>query len=429
MSSTKAPRRSKRIASKRNECIDLCSRSPPPKKYCSDESSYDSSIDDLDEESLYNDDATIGSADDDSESEQEIGSDDSSVSSGASILDNNSLPDMRATVNEEHKHGNRSKHAKSTPSPWSPPSSSKENTPNFNKPNTKPKSPVKKVRSSPPPTKERYTKDQEKAVEDVLLASKNGNASHYKVLNLPANASNADIKKRYKKLALKLHPDKNRAPLAGEAFKVIGNAYDVLKSPTKKAAYDINITNDMSNSVPRPPPEQPSTSTSEYAPGTSIYNTIPTGTDVTLHNLNPVSSHLNGIKGYVVSFQQGQYKIKRDDDPGYIDADPLALLQNIDVLRRSIHKEMKVPSYRSKHNRYNVKSRRGLIYSLGLDEFIIPNGTVVRLVVDSPEYNGKFGRIIGWTESFGSDGADTSRYKVQLSLEKTVLVKMAKVRL
>jgi len=70
-------------------------------------------------------------------------------------------------------------------------------------------------RSSPPPTKEIYTKAQEKAVEDVLLASKNGNASHYKVLNLPANASDADIKKRYKKLALKLHPDKNRAPLAG----------------------------------------------------------------------------------------------------------------------------------------------------------------------------------------------------------------------
>ena len=423
MNSTKAPRRS---TSKRNECIDLCSPSPPPKKYCSDESSYDSSIDDLDEESLYHDDTTIGSAADDSESEQEIGSDDSSVSSGASILDNNSLPDMRATVNEEHKHGNRSKHAKSTPSPWSPPSSSKENTPNFNKPNTKPKSPVKKVRSSPPPTKERYTKDQEKAVEDVLLASKNGNASHYKVLNLPANASNADIKKRYKKLALKLHPDKNRAPLAGEAFKVIGNAYDVLKSPTKKAAYDINITNDMSNSVPRPPPEQPSTSTSEYAPGTSIYNTIPTGTDVTLHNLNPVSSHLNGITGYVVSFQQGQYKIKRDHDPGFIDADPLALLQNINVLSRSTHKEVKVVSYR--YGNVYIANLRGRIYCLCLDEFIIPNGTIVRLVVNSPEYNGKFGRIIGWTER-SSDGADTSYYEVQLSLVKIIRVKMAHVRL
>ena len=275
-----------------------------------------------------------------------------------------------------------------------------------------------------PPTKEIYTKDQEKAVEDVLLASKSGTASYYKVLDLQIDASNADITKGYRKLALKIHPDKNGAPLAGDAFTIINNAYEVLNSPSKKAAYDINIAVDTSNSVPRPPP------TSEYAPGTSIYNTIPVGTDVTLHNPNSVSSRLNGITGYVVSFQQGQYKIKRADDAGYIGADPLALLQNIDVLSRRIHKEVKVVSYLSKYNLYNVKSRRGLIYSLGLDEFIIPNGTVVRLVVDSPEYNGKFGRIIGWTEStFGSDGADTGRYKVQLSLEKTVLVKMAKVRL
>ena len=279
-----------------------------------------------------------------------------------------------------------------------------------------------------PPTKEIYTKDQEKAVEDVLLASKSGTASYYKVLDLQPNASNADIKKGYRKLALKIHPDKNGAPLAGDAFTIINNAYEVLNSPSKKAAYDINIAVDTSNSVPRPPPEQSSTSTSEYVPGTTIYNTIPVGTDVTLHNPNSVSSRLNGITGYVVSFQQGQYKIKRADDAGYIDADPLHLLQNIDVLSRRIHKEVKVVSYLSKYNLYNVKSRRGLIYSLGLDEFIIPNGTVVRLVVDSPEYNGKFGRIIGWTER-SSDGADTSYYEVQLSLVNIIRVKMANVRL
>ena len=276
-----------------------------------------------------------------------------------------------------------------------------------------------------PPTKEIYPEDQEQAVEDVLLASKSG-TTHYEVLNLQPNASDADIKKRYKQLALEIHPDKNRAPLAGEAFTVINNAYEVLSSPTKKAAYDINIVNDTSNSVPHPPPEQSSTYASEYAPGTSIYNTIPAGTDVTLHNLNSVSSHLNGIKGYVVSFQQGQYKIKRDDDPGYIDADPLALLQNIDVLRRGTNLKMKVVSYLYGEV-YNV-NLRGRIYSLCLDEFIIPNGTIVRLVVNSPEYNGKFGRIIGWTER-SSDGADTSYYEVQLSLVKIIRVKMANVRL
>ena len=53
----------------------------------------------------------------------------------------------------------------------------------------------------------------------------------------------------------------------------------------------------------------------------------------------------------------------------------------------------------------------------------------MRLVVDSPKYNGKFARIIGWTKRSSSDGDVTSRYKIQLSLEKTVLVKMVDVRL
>ena len=40
-------------------------------------------------------------------------------------------------------------------------------------------------------------------------------------------ASDADLKKSYRKLALQFHPDKNKAPGAGEAFKAIGNAFAV----------------------------------------------------------------------------------------------------------------------------------------------------------------------------------------------------------
>lgn len=42
---------------------------------------------------------------------------------------------------------------------------------------------------------------------------------YYDILEIKQNASNGDIKKSYKKIALALHPDKNHVPEAAEAFK------------------------------------------------------------------------------------------------------------------------------------------------------------------------------------------------------------------
>lgn len=43
--------------------------------------------------------------------------------------------------------------------------------------------------------------------------------NYYNILNVKQNASEGEIRKRYKQLALALHPDKNRAPNSEEAFK------------------------------------------------------------------------------------------------------------------------------------------------------------------------------------------------------------------
>lgn len=59
---------------------------------------------------------------------------------------------------------------------------------------------------------------------------------YYVVLGLQRSATLDDIKKAYRKLALKYHPDKN--PDGGERFKQISRAYDVLSSPEKRAIYD-----------------------------------------------------------------------------------------------------------------------------------------------------------------------------------------------
>jgi hypothetical protein len=62
---------------------------------------------------------------------------------------------------------------------------------------------------------------------------------YYRVLGVAVDASPEEIKKAYRKAALKFHPDKNDGDAAAEAkFKEIGQAYEVLKDPQKRSVHD-----------------------------------------------------------------------------------------------------------------------------------------------------------------------------------------------
>ena len=60
----------------------------------------------------------------------------------------------------------------------------------------------------------------------------------YTLLDVARDCSEADVKKAYRKLAMEFHPDRNSSPDAEARFKEITEAYEVLRDPQKRAAYD-----------------------------------------------------------------------------------------------------------------------------------------------------------------------------------------------
>jgi len=61
---------------------------------------------------------------------------------------------------------------------------------------------------------------------------------YYKIMGVARDATQDEIKRTYRKLARKYHPDVSKEPDAEARFKEVGEAYEVLKDPEKRAAYD-----------------------------------------------------------------------------------------------------------------------------------------------------------------------------------------------
>lgn len=81
-----------------------------------------------------------------------------------------------------------------------------------------------------------YTPEQKKLVEEILSINR---TEYYRVLKVDKSSNDVEIKKSYRKLAIKLHPDKNKHPKASEAFKVIAKAFEVLGDESKRKMYDM----------------------------------------------------------------------------------------------------------------------------------------------------------------------------------------------
>jgi curved DNA-binding protein len=77
---------------------------------------------------------------------------------------------------------------------------------------------------------------------------------YYKTLGVSRDASTDDIKRAYRRLARKYHPDVSTEADAERRFKEIGEAYEVLKDPQKRSAYDRLGSNWQAGEEFRPPP-------------------------------------------------------------------------------------------------------------------------------------------------------------------------------
>ncbi|GAB0495314.1 hypothetical protein MMPV_006613 [Pyropia vietnamensis] len=90
------------------------------------------------------------------------------------------------------------------------------------------------ARAAAPPT---HTPEQAALVRQLTIAK-----THYEVLGVDdaASATEETIRRSYRRLALKVHPDKNTAPGAEAAFQKLTTAHEVLSDPARRRAYDLH---------------------------------------------------------------------------------------------------------------------------------------------------------------------------------------------
>lgn len=94
-------------------------------------------------------------------------------------------------------------------------------------------SPQSKKKDSSKSSRQRSNKSREKSGTSIA-----NTGDHYSVLGVQRNATEAEIKKAYRKMALKYHPDKNSAADAADVFRRATEAYEVLMDPASRRKYD-----------------------------------------------------------------------------------------------------------------------------------------------------------------------------------------------
>jgi DnaJ homolog subfamily B member 12 len=97
--------------------------------------------------------------------------------------------------------------------------------------------------------KREFTTEQHAMVKKIRACKV---TEYYEIMSLKRDCEEVEIKKAYRKLALALHPDKNGAPGADEAFKMVSKAFQVLSDPQKRGIYDASGSDPEDRTAGRP---------------------------------------------------------------------------------------------------------------------------------------------------------------------------------
>lgn len=135
-------------------------------------------------------------------------------------------------------------------------------------PNPQPQEQTPPPEPEPQPQEQPQQQQQQEDDEDVARVLR-CSEDYYAVFGMERGATTEEIKRRYRRLALKMHPDRNSSPHAEDAFKVLGRAYACLSSVEKRRVYDTQGI-DPDACAPPPPRRTGPTAAFRRAPGAAF---------------------------------------------------------------------------------------------------------------------------------------------------------------
>ena len=287
---------------------------------------------------------------------------------------------------------------------------------------------------------------------------------YYNILGIKKKATSTEIKKAYKNLAIKYHPDKNPDNKEAEdKFKIISEAYSVLSDKDKKDTYDqfgedgfsnrpsVNRMNTFFKGNPFGPgfpfgSEFPSENAKKtvYKNGVT-FTTFRAGrddsseypNDVNIININSDvmiinvlnNSKVNNSIGKIIDYDMNKSKyIVKTDTGAQVLIKHEKLLQLVTITTIDLNDENLnnlqgvITGISQDLERYNINLNNKII-ALKQNNFIVPEGTCVELIkLNKDSFNGTIGKVLSFDD-------DTKKYDVLLENNKYCKIKLENIKI